>query len=163
MADNAVVTEKKTRAPRGTGQTRQKREPETPEQKVIRIQNEIKNLEKEKRRLDLEIKKRQLELEWLNEDGKEWSVTLSLASRGLSWLAFFVPINNRYAVLARLQGYIFGCKCPLKISLYLEYEFEWGTFKATLDQRSRFFISSQDLLVRLSVLSNRFQNLDERL
>lgn len=71
MADNAVVTEKKTRAPRGTGQTRQKREPETPEQKVIRIQNEIKNLEKEKRRLDLEIKKRQLELEWLNEDGKE--------------------------------------------------------------------------------------------
>ncbi|MBL7790937.1 MAG: hypothetical protein JNK77_01340 [Saprospiraceae bacterium] len=70
MADNVVSTEKKTRAPRGTGQVRQKREPETPEQKVIRIQNEIKNLEKEKRRLDLEIKKRQLELEFLKEDGE---------------------------------------------------------------------------------------------
>lgn len=66
-----VTTEKKTRAPRGTGQQRQKREPEKPEQKIQRINEEIKNLEKEKRRIDLEIKKRQLDLEFLQEESKE--------------------------------------------------------------------------------------------
>lgn len=70
--ENNVVTEKKVRAARGTsGKTRQKREPETTEQKVTRIQDEIKTLEKQKRALDLEIKKRNLDLEFLQEEGKE--------------------------------------------------------------------------------------------
>lgn len=62
---------KKTRAPRGTGKTRQKREPETPEAKVTRIKDEIKALEKQKRALDLEIKKRNLDLEFLQEESKD--------------------------------------------------------------------------------------------
>jgi hypothetical protein len=66
-----TVAEKKTRAPRGTGQQRQKREPENAQEKVNRLNEEIKKFEKEKRRLDLEIKKRQLELEFLQEEDKD--------------------------------------------------------------------------------------------
>ena len=65
------VVEKKTRAPRGTGKQRQKREAETTEQKVQRITEEIKVLEKQKRAIDHEIKKRNLDLEFLKEEGKD--------------------------------------------------------------------------------------------
>ena len=65
------VVEKKTRAPRGTGKQRQKREAETTEQKVQRITEEINVLEKQKRAIDHEIKKRNLDLEFLKEEGKD--------------------------------------------------------------------------------------------
>lgn len=58
------TTEKKAKQKR----TRTVREPETTAQKMTRIENEIKGLEKQKRGIDLEIKKRQLDLEFLKEN-----------------------------------------------------------------------------------------------
>lgn len=65
------TTVKKTRAPRGSGITRQKKQPETTEQKVTRINEEIKALERQGRAITLEIKKRNLDLEFLQEEGKD--------------------------------------------------------------------------------------------